>query len=102
MNVQFFGHTIRTEPADGIEPGHQIIYIGPVDIEAQSLLCALTGITPMLQVRIRDIFGITWVVAPHNAIADERITQLVDICADLRFTAPDMLQLSLLGDPDAA
>lgn len=102
MKVQFFGHTIRTEPADGIEPGHQIIYIGPVDIEAQSLLCALTGITPMLQTRFRDAGGTTWVMAPHNQAADERIMQLVDICADLRFGAPDMLQLSLLDGTDAA
>ncbi len=101
MIAQFFGHTIRTEPADGVEPGHQVIYVGPVGVEARAILFTLTGLAPGDQAVVLDKQNNLWVMATHNALADARITQLVDICVDLRFSAPGMLQLGLKLDEAA-
>ena len=89
-------HTLYTHPDPDTEPGHQTILITPADFDGIGLLRALTGSTQERMRLIPFSEGPAW-MAPHDEIADQRLVQLVDICADLRFTAPEMLQLKIEG-----
>lgn len=95
MQTQFMGHTIKTRPDESIEPGHQVIMVGPADEGARAILFTITGTWPtgVIETDEGDIH--TWVAAPHDEGADERLIALVDLCADLRFTAPNLCQLQL-------
>jgi len=97
-------HVIYTIADATVEPGHQRIAIAPADHESAALLFALTGngmaLRTMPAYTLLDN-GEMAMSAPHDAQADERLMQLVDICADLRFTAPYMLQLGIKFDESA-
>lgn len=80
-----------------VEPGHQIIMVGPADAESAAIVFVLTGY-PRLEQQYKKDSDQSWFCAPHDSRADERLMQLVDICADLRFTAPEMMQLRLDTD----
>ena len=87
---QFGRHTIYTNPEPDIEPGHQAIFITPADFDGMSLLRALTGATQECVTLVHYPEGQAW-KAPHDEVADQRMIQLVDICADIRFAAPDSI-----------
>ena len=91
-------HTLVARTDESVEPGHQQIGVTPDDVEGVSLLFALTGNIGALYgwiqpVRLPD--GRTVTFSPHDEAADLRLVQLVDLCADLRFTAPEMIQLRI-------
>ncbi len=100
MYEKFSGHIIQTCTDEIVEPGHQIILVGPADEEARAILYTLTGATPASQIEIVDADAgegaiRAWVAAPHDERADERLVALVDLCAELRFTAPSLLQIPI-------
>ena len=92
-------HTLYTHPDPDVEPGHQVILITPADFDGIGLLRALTGATQDRVTLIPFSEGPAW-KATHDDVADQRLVQFVDLCADLRFTAPEMLQLRLKGECD--
>jgi len=96
---QFGRHTIYTHLEPDIQPGHQAILVTPADFDGMSLLRALTGATPEHVTLVNFPEGQAW-KAPHDEVADQRLIQLVDLCADLRFSAPEMLQLRIEGVGD--
>lgn len=73
-----------------IEPGHQEILL-PYNEEGQALARLLTG-----DDFIWRYYDGTVIRIPHDATVDARIVKLVDLLADIRYKAPDMLQLTLL------
>lgn len=87
-------HTIYTHPAPDIQPGHQAILITPADHDALMLLRALTGATPDRVLLTKCLEGQAWQIE-HDAIADQRLMDMVDLCASLRYSAPELLQLPL-------
>jgi len=95
-------HTITTHPAPDIQPGHQMISITPADFDGICILRALTGATQdkmmlrrlPLQGGCPD--GPAWSV-PHDEAADQRLMDLVDLCAGLRYSAPQLVQLQIEG-----
>lgn len=87
-------HTIYVHPAPGIQPGQQAILIAPADHEGLVLLCMLTGATQDRIALTNSIEGRAWQVA-HDAIADQRLVDLVNLCAALRYSAPELVQLPL-------
>jgi hypothetical protein len=100
MKTTFAGHIIKTQTDMSIEPGHQLILVSPADPEAKAILFTLTGVAPYekdCQITL-DGAGNSWISAPHHDLADARLVALLDICADLRFTAPHMMQLRLVTD----
>jgi hypothetical protein len=96
-------HTIVTLPDESVEPGHQRIAVTPADLEGSALLFALTGNNASFRgvPRLAELPNgdLAW-DAPHDDRADERLVRFVDVCADLRFTAPDMIQLEIEGFDD--
>ena len=103
MKIKFGNHTLITYPDPTVEPGHQQIAVIPGDIEGASILFALTGNRGVIWGHVglsRLPNGKTGLCAPHDDEADRRLVQLVDLCADLRFTAPEMLQLRIEGVGD--
>ena len=98
MKTNFGDRIIKTKVDMNVDPGHQIIMVGPADNESAAILFALTGVPRLAQDAIIDGDGQSWLCAPHDARADARLVALVDLCADLRFTAPHMMQLRLVDD----
>jgi hypothetical protein len=98
MKAIFSGHFIKTQTDVTVEPGHQLICVGPAGLDSAAILFVLTGVWKTMRDIKTDDSGQSWICAPHDSRADERLMQLVDICADLRFTAPYMLQLGLKLD----
>lgn len=98
-------YTIFTVPDDKVEPGHQWIGIDSSDIGAAYVLATLTGSEPHVGQETAIVEGVYCRMAEHNQVADERLCNLVDLCADLRFKAPDLIQIRLFdekGESDAA
>lgn len=40
-----------------------------------------------------------WIILPHNADVDHRLKKLIDLCAAIRLSAPQLVQLELLTGP---
>lgn len=91
-------YTIATIADETIEPGHQCIAIAPSDNEGAAILFAITG-NPDLMWKRKDFQvhanGTTFLMAPHDLQADRRLISLVDLCASLRYAAPQLVQLQL-------
>ena len=91
------GHTIFTVPDPDVEPGRQLICVMPVDSEAHRILSVLTG-TPHESQRLHLLPGAQIaLVARHDRAADRRLMQLVDVAAEIRLAAPQVMQLQLAG-----
>ncbi len=90
-------YSIFTVPDSKIEPGHQWIGINAGGIEAAFILSVLTDSEPHTSQETAVIDGLYCRVAPHNAEADRRLCDLVDLCADLRFSAPQIIQIAIEG-----
>ncbi|MGB8984143.1 MAG: hypothetical protein WCC12_19905 [Anaerolineales bacterium] len=78
---------ITLEAELSVEPGHQQIVIPDTD-EGRALVQLLTGTQPLAQ-RGSDL------LVPHDANVDERMMQLIDQLAHVRYQAPDLIQLTL-------
>lgn len=87
-------HTIYVHPAPDVQPGGQAILVAPADHEGLMLLCALTGATSDRVALTNCVSGRAWQIA-HDAIVDQRLVDLVDLCAALRYAAPELVQLPL-------
>ena len=74
-----------------VEPGHQVLVL-PYTEEGCALALLLTG----LQYRdlVKFASGITLII-PHTDVVDANIVQMIDQLADVRFSAPDLVQLTL-------
>jgi len=86
-------HTILALDDPEVEPGHQQIAVVPGDVEGAGILFTLTGNRDVVWGRVLPFrlpdgrFGLC---VPHDAEADQRLMQLVDICADLRQGSGDV------------
>lgn len=78
---------ITLEDELSVEPGHRQIVIPDTD-EGRALVQLLTGTQPLIQ-RGSDL------LVPHDANVDERMMQLIDQLAHVRYQAPDLIQLTL-------
>lgn len=92
---------IITKPDMNIEPGHQIIVL-PANTEGialaklltsqDNLLEYLVGVDggEVLEIGYQDMLHI-----PHNYIVDQNIVTLIDQLSHVRFSAPQLLQLTM-------
>lgn len=93
-------YTVFSVPDEHIEPGHQWIAIDDPGIEAAYVLAVLTGAEPHTHQETAVVEGVYCRMAIHDEIADQRLRDLLDLCADIRFKAPDMMQLQIEGFDD--
>lgn len=78
---------ISLEPKPSIEPGQQWIIVPDTD-EGRALVQLLTGGEPFVH-RGTDL------LVPHDDIVDQRMVQLIDQLAHVRYQAPELIQLTL-------
>ena len=93
-------YTIFSIPNDHIEPGRQWIAINDASLDAGYVLAVLTGAEPHTQQETAVVAGVRCRLAAHDAGADQRLRDLVDLAADLRFKAPELMQLCIEGFDD--
>ncbi len=89
-------HTIYTQPEPDIQPGHQAIFVTPADFDGICLLRALTGATQERVILTHCPEGQAWKI-PHDEMADQRLMDMVDLCASLRYSTFQLVQLSIKG-----
>jgi hypothetical protein len=82
--------SIRLEPDAAIEPGHQVIVL-PYSEEGRSLTRLLTG-----DAFIWRYYDGREIRIPHDQTVDARIVTLINILADFRYQAPELVQLTLM------
>lgn len=82
---------IALEPNMNIEPGHQWLVI-PDTRDGRALALLLGGL-PLVK-RGGSL------LVPHSAPVDERILNLIDQLAHVRYQAPDLIQLTLQEVPE--
>lgn len=78
---------IHLETELNIDPGHQWIVVPDTDA-GRALFHLLTGGQPLIH-RGTDL------VFPHDANVDQRMVQLIDQLAHVRYQAPELIQLTL-------
>jgi hypothetical protein len=76
---------ITTEADPTIEPGHQWIILSNTP-KGRGMAAVLSGRLPQTDGDLR---------LAHDQAADEMLILLVDLAADLRITAPHLVQLTL-------
>lgn len=82
---------IDLRPDMTVQPGHQHLVL-PYTEEGCALALLLTGSSYRDLVKFRS--GVTLSI-PHTAVVDANIVQLIDELAHVRFSAPELLQLTL-------
>ena len=81
---------IRLLPDESVQPGHQVLVL-PKDTEGIALAKLLTnGLAIQSE---SEIF------VPHTAEVDERIVDLINALAHVRFSAPQVVQMTLEESP---
>lgn len=93
---QFDGFELFVEPAQSVEPSHQVIGVSPATDEAVSLLQALTGARHVLEIA-GHAEGRIGAIAQHDEHADTWMVNLIDIIAAIRRASPDIIQLGIEG-----
>jgi len=93
-------YTIFSVPDERIQPGHQWIGINDSGIEAAYVLAVLTGAEAHTRQETAIIEGVYCRLAAHDAVADQRLRDLLDLVADVRIKAPDLMQLKIEGWDD--
>lgn len=78
---------IHLETETHIDPGHQWIVVPDTD-DGRALVHLLTGGQPLVHRGDALVF-------PHDANVDQRLVQLIDQLAHVRFQAPDLVQLTI-------
>lgn len=78
--------TIGLLPDESVEPGHQVLVL-PKDTEGIALATLLTG-----GVAIQSE---TEIFVAHTAEVDARIVDLINALAHVRFSAPQLVQMTL-------
>lgn len=82
---------ITLEPDMSIEPGHQWLVVK--DAEAgHALIALLWGRLPLVK-RGQDL------IFPHDERVDQNLVALINELAQVRFSAPDLVQLMLTESP---
>ena len=94
MRIDFGDFVLFTAPSPDVEPGHQLIGAYPINDEARGMLKALTGASHLDSVTLDDRYCL---VAPHDQVADARLVLMVDLCAEIRRAAPELVQLRIEG-----
>ena len=102
MNVlgQIGPYTIFSVPNERIQPGHQWIGINDAGIEAAYVLAVLTGAEVHTRQETAIVEGVYCRLAAHDDIADQRLRDLLDLCADVRLKAPELMQIRIEGFGD--
>ena len=89
---------IILEPDPDVEPGHQWIQV-PITPDGYALCRLLTGRDPgIFTFLLKD--GSRVYRLPHDAIVDARILDLINPLSHVRFSAPDLVQLTLTESPE--
>ena len=83
---------IATTPVPEIKPGRQLILL-QANPAGRSLAADL--FPEQLSVIVRD--GQAWIPVPHSERADAVLVELVDVAAEIRRQAPQLVQLRLLS-----
>jgi hypothetical protein len=83
--------TIATKPDMSIEPGHQWLMIWN-NLEGYALAYAIAG---QAQIRKEGQF----LLVAHTQAVDETIMDLINQLAHVRFSAPNLVQITLLEVP---
>lgn len=89
---------ITLEANSEIEPGHQWLKIAPTQA-GKALVRLLTG--------QEDIYGffvpdLNLYAVPHDYNVDRALVQVINELAHVRFSAPDLVQLTLVMTPSPA
>lgn len=89
---------ITLEPDPAIEPGHQWLIL-PTTSDGNALAKLLSGKSDVYEFAALD--GETALVLriPHSVEVDRNILHLINLLAHVRFSAPDLVQLSLIESP---
>jgi hypothetical protein len=82
---------IHLETDMHVEPGHQRLVL-PYTDEGCALALLLTGEHYRDLVKFRSGSSLS---IPHTEIVDTNIVQIIDALAHVRFSAPELLQLTL-------
>lgn len=81
---------IQRKPDLSIEPGHQVLVL-PYSEEGCAMARLLTGEHSLSRyLRGEDI------QIPHDSMVDARIVDLINTLADIRYQAPQLLQLTMV------
>jgi len=83
--------TITLEPDMSIEPGHQVILL-PLTSEGVALSKLLLDRAEWSRLEFSEGGSIR---IPHSEDVDRKIVQLIDELAHVRFSAPNMVQMTL-------
>lgn len=93
---------ITLEPDPAIEPGHQWLIL-PTTSDGNALARLLSGKSDVYEFAALDgeNVGETALVLriPHSVEVDRNILLLINLLAHVRFSAPDLVQLSLIESP---
>jgi hypothetical protein len=86
---------IALKPDLNIQPGHQWLAVpnDPTGWALATLLCGEWQL-PSADETLETI------LIPHNATVDRAIVKLIDELAHVRFSAPDLVQMTLLEVPE--
>lgn len=91
-------YTIFTVQDAGIEPGHQYICIDGIGLTAAYILAVLTGSEPHTGQETSIVDGVMCRMAPHDANANQRLHDLVDLCSDIWLNSPALAQIPIEGE----
>ncbi len=90
-HIGAFGNLlIYAEDDVAVTPGHQWLWI-PAEPGGETLAQLLCPDRSLIEIRPEGWFRI-----PHNDQVDATLLDLVDLCATIRYRAPELVQLRLL------